>query len=274
MLVAVGTVDQTMPALFAPPSANDDLRPLAQLGAGPDGIAMLAQRGDQLLEVAELNFAPGSARWLALEARVRAISAIEHPGVRAVLGLERDPPRLLMDGDRSPPLAELMEQGSVDLARAMRILGELARAIAAAHHIGIHHGRLDPWSVHVGAGDRPRIELTGLATKPNHHEWARRCVAPELADGPTDEAAADVFAIGALLDLFVTTSSSRPSTTGVMTIIRDTTAADPDTRLTAAALVRKLVGTGTVVGGRTTLDEIVVRVPRGRSPACASAAST
>ncbi len=251
-----------MPALFAPHGADSELRPLAQLGVGPDGSALLMQRGDQLVEVAELSFPPDSPRWHELEDRVRALSAIDHPGVRPVLGLERESRRLLLEGDNSPPLAELLEQGSVDLGRAMRILGELARAIAAAHHVGIHHGRLNPWSVHVGAGDRPRIELTALDTKPTHHPWARRCVAPELEEG-VDEAAADVYAIGVLLDLFATTSS-RSSTTGVMTIVRTTTAPDPEARISASELVRQLVGSGTVVGGRTTLDEIAVPVRAAR----------
>ena len=79
------TVDQTMPALFGPAgsSAEDDLAPLAQLGAGPDGSAILARRGDRLVEVVHLAFEPGSARWAELAARVRAIGAVDHPAVRA-----------------------------------------------------------------------------------------------------------------------------------------------------------------------------------------------
>ena len=62
-----------MPALFAPSSTLvDQIIPVAQLGVGPDGTAVLARKGDQLLEVLQLSFGPDSARWAALEARLRA----------------------------------------------------------------------------------------------------------------------------------------------------------------------------------------------------------
>src|SRR6185503_797711 len=109
-----------------------------------------------------------------------------------------------LEGDNSPPLAELVEQAAIDVPRVMRILGELTRAIAAAHHVGLVHGRLDPWAVHVGANDRPRIELTGLAMRSATHEWIKRCTAPEARDAPP-EPASDVYALGALLDIFATT---------------------------------------------------------------------
>src|SRR6476646_5340400 len=160
-----------MPALFAPTRAPDELVPIAQLGVGPDGHAVLARKGEQLVEVITPVFGPETPMWHALEARLRAVAAVEHPAVRGVLGLDTSPPAVLVEGDNAPPFAELVEQDTADLPRVMKILGELARAIAAAHHVGIVHGRLHPWSVHVGANDRPRIELTGLETHAIDHEW-------------------------------------------------------------------------------------------------------
>ena len=99
-----------MPALFAPSASADDLVPLAQLGAGPDGTAVLARKGDQLVELVQLAFGPGSPRWPALETRLRAIAAVEHPAVRGVLGLDADPPTVTLEGDSAPPLAELLRR--------------------------------------------------------------------------------------------------------------------------------------------------------------------
>lgn len=256
-----------MPALFAPSAGADELVPLAQLGAGADGTAVLARKGDRLVELIQLAFGPDSPRWPALEARLRAIGAVDHPAVRGVLAIDRAPPLVMLEGDSAPPLAELFEQASVDLARAMTILGELARAIAAAHHVGIVHGRLDPWTVHVGGGDRPRFELTGLATRPTTHPWIARCTPPEAAAGglgPTSgiDASADVFAIGAMLELFATTGGREP-TEGVRAIVEGATASDPDARPSASELVRRLVGAGTLVA-RTTLREL--EVPRPARP--------
>lgn len=238
-----------MPALFARDASGEGaVVPLAQLGAGPDGTAVLAKKGEQLIEVVQLSFGPPSPRWAALEARLRTAGAVDHPGIRGVLALDVAPPAITLEGDSSPPLAELISQAPVDLARAQKLLGELARAIAQAHHIGLVHGRLDPWAVLVGATDRPRIELTGLALRPRAHEWATRCTAPEARDG-APEPASDVFAIGALLELFAT-HAGRTASGAVQHVIARATAADPDARPTATELVRLLVGPG-ASGART-----------------------
>lgn len=242
-----------MPALFASEQAVDDITPLAQLGVGSDGNAVLARKGTQLVEQVALAFGPDSPRWPELEARLRTAGAIDHPGVRKVLALEGEPPCVLIEGDSAPPLAELVEQSSIDLSRVMRILGDLARALAAAHHVGIVHGLVDPWAVHVGTGDRPRIELTGLVTRARTHAWVKRCIAPEALDGPP-EPASDVFAIGALLDIFASTCGREP-TEDIAALVADATHADPEARPSASELVRRLLGAGTAVG-RNTLREL------------------
>ena len=253
------SVDQTMPALFAP-SGHDGrdgpdggFTPLAQLGAGPDGTAVLARKADRLVELHQLSFGPGTPRWLALEVRVRAVAALDQPSIRAVLALDVDPPTCVLEGDSFPPLAELMEQSSVDLVRALRILVELARALAAAHRAGVFHGRLHPWAVVVGANDRPRFELTGLQTRVHHHAWALRCLTPEAADGAID-GAMDVFALGTLLELF-TTNGGRSADDNVTTIIRAMTAPDPDARPSMHDVVRLLHQVASGSRGRPTLQD-------------------
>ena len=248
-----------MPALFAP-SGHDGrdgpdggFTPLAQLGAGPDGTAVLARKADRLVELHQLSFGPGTPRWLALEVRVRAVAALDQPSIRAVLALDVDPPTCVLEGDSFPPLAELMEQSSVDLVRALRILVELARALAAAHRAGVFHGRLHPWAVVVGANDRPRFELTGLQTRVHHHAWALRCLTPEAADGAID-GAMDVFALGTLLELF-TTNGGRSADDNVTTIIRAMTAPDPDARPSMHDVVRLLHQVASGSRGRPTLQD-------------------
>jgi serine/threonine protein kinase/class 3 adenylate cyclase len=257
----VGTLDQTMPALFAPAGGAADLLPIAQLGAGPDGTSILARKGEQLVEVIEPSFHPGSPRWDEVEDRLRAIAAVQHPAVRGVLSIERQPRQILLEGDSAPPLAELVEQPECDLTRVMNLLGELARAIAAAHHVGIAHGRLHPWTVHVGAGDHPRIELARLAVRSEKHEWIDRCRAPEVNAGGEPDAAADVFAIGALLEIFATTFG-RSATSGVKSLIADACAPDPDARPSASELVRRFVGAGTLVARTSSRDIEVTRPSR------------
>ncbi|MBA3539953.1 MAG: protein kinase, partial [Deltaproteobacteria bacterium] len=198
-------------------------------------------------------------RWGALEARIRAVGAIGYPGVRAVLALETAPPMVLLEGDSSPPLAELLERG-LELERVIQIITELARAIAATHHVGLHHGRLNPWSIQVGAADRVRFELTGLDTKPTHHDWALTCRAPELIGFPdeTGDAATDIYAIGALLELFL---RDRPVTPQVRDLVREMMANEPEARPSAIMLVHRLAHADKPPGmGAVTLDDFATPV--------------
>src|ERR1700759_1903030 len=133
-----------MPALFAPAGSSGEVVPLAQLGAGRDGSAILARKGDQLVEIITPSFAPASARWAQLEARLRAAGQGDHPVFRHVLALETSPPELVLEGDNTPPLAERVDQPACDRTRVLRILGEVARAIAALHHFGNVNGQLQP----------------------------------------------------------------------------------------------------------------------------------
>ncbi len=249
-----------MPALFAPTGDDEVFTPLAQLGAGPDGVAVLARRGERLVELHQLTYAPSSSRWARLEQRVRAIGALDHPAIRPVLGLEADPPVCVLEGDSFPPLAELIEQPSFDLVRALRLLLELGRALSAAHHVGVFHGRLHPWSVWVGAGDRPRIELTGLDTRPTQHAWAVTCRSIESAEGQID-GAADVYSVGMLLHLFATTAG-RSAGAALSELIREATAADPDARPPMTELVKGLHAAAAGTLGRPTLHDEQVRASR------------
>ncbi len=114
-----------MPALFASGGGGaSEIVPIAQLGAGPDGTAVLARKGEQLIEVMQLSFDASSPRWAALEARLRTAGAVDHPGIRGVLALETAPPSVLLEGDNSPPLAELIEQATVDLDRTAATLAD------------------------------------------------------------------------------------------------------------------------------------------------------
>jgi len=138
------TVDQTMRALFAPQTA--ERAPIAQLGAGPDGISVLARKGEELYELVQPSFAFGSPRWKALEARLRTAGAVDHPAIRHVLGLESDPPTVVLEGDRSPPPAWTSHPSLVDKGAEVaepRVSERRKRAPARASRRGTrrHRGR-------------------------------------------------------------------------------------------------------------------------------------
>ncbi len=241
-----------MPALFAAPSDHGSFTPLAQLGAGPEGTVVLAQRGGKLVEIHTPTFEPGSLRWLKLEARARAAGAVDHAAVRPILALETDPTAIVLEGDSLPPLAELIEQAraKVEQPRFLAVILDLARALTAAHRVGVFHGRVHPWSVWVGNNQRVRIELTQLLTRTFGHPWVAACTAPEIAALPmagalvgfgevaiaSGDGAADVFAVGALLELFAGDAPSND----VAGVIRECKVDDPDARPSMAELVHHI----------------------------------
>ncbi|CAN5618470.1 hypothetical protein BH11MYX1_BH11MYX1_53450 [soil metagenome] len=234
--------------------------PIAQLGAGPDVHAILAQCGTELVEVLRTSFVAGSPRWHALEARLRKAVAISHPAVRQLLAIDAAEDTIVLEGDRDPMLAELLVQPSCELDRVARILMGLAHALAAMHRAGLAHAQLQPWAVRVAPGDRARIELTGMRARSPDHPWLVRCQAPELEAGGTPDAASDVYALGALLELFAGTREPPPA---LRELIDQMLLADPDQRPPAAEVARRL--DLRTRPSRPTLEELdpeVVRAPR------------
>ncbi len=256
-----------MPALFSGGGSGDTFTPLAQLGAGADGTVVLARRGERLVVVHQLTFGPESPRWADLELRVRALGAVDNPALRVVIALEPLPPSVVLEGDSFPPFAELIEQTTVDLARALRVLVELGRALAAAHHVGVFHGHVHPWSVWIGTNDRPRLELAQLRTRTMQHEWVTRCRAPELEDVAAADAAADVYAMGALMQLAMTTAG-RQLDDQVYAIAKDAMQADPEARPSMIELVKRMHATLAHIStnGRPTQPTMTAARPMTNDP--------
>jgi serine/threonine protein kinase/class 3 adenylate cyclase len=205
-------VDRTMPALFGESTSRVDApgagyEPIAQLGAGTDGVAVLARAADgKLVELRQLVcLSSEGARWAELRERLRIIAALQHPVVRPVIAIDDADvhPTIVLAGDNGPILAELIERGALEPARAAAITAQLAHAVAHAHRLGIHHGALHPLAVQLAHGDRPSIELTTTRTFTDEaHPLAAACRAPELATELPD-GSSDVYALGVILRLLL-----------------------------------------------------------------------
>src|ERR1043165_5326283 len=120
-------VDRTMPALFGESTTtgvdSPVYEPIAQLGAGADGVSVLARvpATGKLVELRQLAcVSTDGARWAEIRERLRIIAALHHPVVRAVVAIDEPEanPTLVLEGDNGPFLAELVEAGSIDGARA------------------------------------------------------------------------------------------------------------------------------------------------------------
>ena len=71
-------------------------------------------------------------------------------------------PTWCWSGWRAESLLDMLSEGPLDPARAAALMVEAARAIAAAHDIGLAHLRLDPACLHWTAGGGVKIAGLGI----------------------------------------------------------------------------------------------------------------
>ncbi len=177
--------------------------PVAPLGAGPDGTAVLARTpSGEVLELRTLTCARHDPpRWAELSARLRVHAMLEHPSIRLVQDvIEADPPVLVLSWPGRLTLTRRIAQGPLIARHAITVAEQLAHAAGAAHRIGLVHGALSPSLVRLDADGRPQIELTGTRTweTASLSMLDRACLAPteELAH---PDARTDVYGIATML---------------------------------------------------------------------------
>lgn len=156
----------------------------------------------------------GSHVQLAAEARLLAL--LNHPNVVRLYDFEADPrrPYLVLEHVNGSSLAELIDQsGRLQPSRAIRILKQLADALAAAHQLGIVHRDIKPSNVLISRSGEVKLTDLGLATVVNRTSPAvdgpmsasarvgtANYVAPEIfgSTKPPDDRS-DIYSLGATI---------------------------------------------------------------------------
>jgi hypothetical protein len=123
-------------------------------------------------------------------------------------------PYLVMNYATGGTLADRLDHGPLQIDEALRIAGEIARAVAVLHEVGVLHRDLKPSNVlfsSVGGRERILVADLGLAKAIAHASGftvtagTPGYMAPEQADaGAGLDTRADVYAMGALLYHMVT----------------------------------------------------------------------
>ncbi|HEY8043889.1 MAG TPA: protein kinase [Streptosporangiaceae bacterium] len=143
------------------------------------------------------------ARFRVVAQTVAQLSAPGLAGVRefgeAALDGGRTVPYLVRDLVSGPTLDERLSQGALPAGEALRVVAEVAEALAEAHRAGVAHGHLVPGNIVLGP-DHVKVTDAGL--------WPLRprpagdpvpgglgYAAPELTRGPPTPAA-DMYALG------------------------------------------------------------------------------
>src|SRR5439155_25577719 len=100
------------------------------------------------------------------------LASLNHPGIAHIHGFEETSPStgseqavyaLVMELVEGPTLAERLERGPLPIDDALRIAGQVAEAVEAAHEQGIVHRDLKPANIKLRADDTVKVLDFGLA---------------------------------------------------------------------------------------------------------------
>jgi hypothetical protein len=149
-----------------------------------------------------------------LSREARALAALNHPHIGAIYGLEesdglRGLVLELVDGET---LAERLAHGPLALAHALRLAGQIAEALEAAHDKGIVHRDLKPANIKITSGGAIKVLDFGLAKVAEGDSTATTLatgegsvigtpayMSPEQAEGKPVDKRSDLWAFGAVV---------------------------------------------------------------------------
>ncbi|HET7502321.1 MAG TPA: protein kinase [Kofleriaceae bacterium] len=204
-------------------------RVLELIGEGGMGKVYLAEHVEIGKRVALKVLHPSYSRMPDLVERfrreARAASKIGHPNIVDVTdsGTTADGSvYFVMEYLEGVELGSVIErEGALDVARALKITGQICRALAAAHREGIIHRDLKPENIFLitrdGTSDVVKVLDFGIAktteaeaarerrlTSPGMAMGTPEYMSPEQAAGRPADARCDVYALGAILYEMVT----------------------------------------------------------------------
>jgi eukaryotic-like serine/threonine-protein kinase len=230
-------------------AAGDRIGPyevLSPLGAGGMGEVYRARDTrlgrDVAIKLLPLVFATDPDRLARLAREARLLAALNHPHIATIHGLEEagGVRALVMELVEGPTLAERLEQSSrsqvkagVPLADALRIAGQIAQGLEAAHEKGIVHRDLKPGNIKLRLdgsvkvldfglarafqGDDATGDLSQLPTITTELHGGivgtPAYMSPEQARGQTVDKRTDVWAFGCVLYEMLTGRTAFPGKT-------------------------------------------------------------
>jgi serine/threonine protein kinase len=140
-----------------------------------------------------------------LQSEAKTFALLKHPNIVRVLGFIRRRERLylLTEFVEGPTLQQILaERGRMPLEMALCLFREIVAGAAAAHRLAVIHGDLGPWNILVP--DRGSVKIANFALG---HIFGyarpipptREYLAPELIEGKTYDARADIHSLGVML---------------------------------------------------------------------------
>jgi serine/threonine protein kinase/Flp pilus assembly protein TadD len=113
------------------------------------------------IKVIPENFVENADRMARFSREAQVLAALNHPNIAAIYGLEDR--ALVMELVPGQTLAERLSDGALPLEEALRICGQIAEALGAAHQKGIIHRDIKPENIKVTPEGRVKVLDFGLA---------------------------------------------------------------------------------------------------------------
>ena len=135
-----------------------------QVAAGPGWTYWKATDETLARSVTVLTFATGFPRVAETVTAARTASRLGDPRFAQVFDVEDgdELAYVVLEWVASESLLDMVSEGPLEPARAAALLVETARAVAAAHDIGLAHRRLDPACLHWTPGGGVKIAGLGI----------------------------------------------------------------------------------------------------------------
>lgn len=255
-----------------------------EIGRGGMGIVYRATDTRLGRQVALKALPPGLARnedrRERLRREARAAATLSHPGIATVYALEELDDHLFIASEYLPgrTLRETMQQGRIEVPRALTIASEIAAALAAAHDAGVIHRDLKSENIAVTRDGHPKILDFGIAhladdtarlTMPGAAIGTPAYMAPEQLIGADVDFRVDIYALGVLLVEMITgahplSGAAEGLNPRISAIVERCLARDPARRFAAARQLEAAL-TGCAAQTAQTMSETVDPAKVGRS---------
>jgi serine/threonine protein kinase len=228
-VAATALKEEQAPELDVGSEIDGRYRVIELIGEGGMGKVYLAEHVEIGKRVALKVLHPSYSRMPDLVERfrreARAASKIGHPNIVDVTdsGATADGSvYFVMEYLEGVELGSVIErEGALDVARALKISGQISRALAAAHREGIIHRDLKPENIYLitrgGEADVVKVLDFGIAktteaeaarerrlTSPGMAMGTPEYMAPEQAAGRAADARTDIYSLGAIIYEMVT----------------------------------------------------------------------
>jgi serine/threonine protein kinase/Tol biopolymer transport system component len=141
----------------------------ARIGAGGMGEVYQARdtklRRDVAIKVLPEAFAHDVDRLSRFQHEAKMLASLNHPNIATIHGLEQsgDTSYLVMELVSGETLAERVNAGALKIGEALKLGGQIAEALEAAHEKGVIHRDLKPANVKVTPEGRVKVLDFGLA---------------------------------------------------------------------------------------------------------------